>query len=66
MEMPSPLNLTDFNHQLSIRCIYDTQITPGVLQLASPNEGEGLIGLLAEGRRGCAHADVIQCSSDVN
>ena len=38
--------LTDCNHQLAIRCIYDTQITPGVLQLASPNEGEGLVGLL--------------------
>ena len=24
--------LTNCNHQLSIKCIYDTQITPGVLQ----------------------------------
>ena len=46
MEAPSPLNLTNCNHQLAIRCIYDTQITPEVLQLASPNEGEGLVGLL--------------------
>ena len=46
MEAPLPLTLTDFNHQLSIKCIYDTQITPGVLHLASLNEGEGLVGLL--------------------
>ena len=46
MEVPSPLRLIDCNNQLEIRCIYDTQITPGVLQLASPNEGEGLVGLL--------------------
>ena len=39
-------DLTDCNHQLSIKCIYDTQITPRVLQLASLNEGEGLDGLL--------------------
>ena len=32
--------LTDCNHQLAIWGIYDTQITPGVLQLASLNEGE--------------------------
>ena len=38
--------LTDCNHQLAIKFIYDTQITPGVLQLASLNEGEGLISLL--------------------
>ena len=46
MEAPTPLSLTYCNHQLEIRCIYDTQITLGVLQLASPNEGEGLVGLL--------------------
>ena len=46
MEVPSPLILAYFNHQLAIRCIYDTQITPEVLQLASPNEGEGLVGAL--------------------
>ena len=46
MEAPSPLILTNFNHQLAIRCIYDTQITPEVLQLASPNEREGLVALL--------------------
>ena len=33
--------LTDCNHQLAIRCINITQITPGVLQLASMNVGEG-------------------------
>ena len=66
MEEHSPVNLTDCNYQLSIKCIYDTQITLGVLQLASPNEGEGLVGSLTEGRNGCAHAVVIQCSSDVN
>ena len=33
--------LTDCNHQLAIKCINDTQITPGVLQLASLNVGEG-------------------------
>ena len=33
--------LPDFNHQLAIRCINITQITPGVLQLASLNVGEG-------------------------
>ena len=38
--------LIDCNHQLAISFIYDTQIAPGVLQLASPNEGEGLVGLL--------------------
>ena len=46
MEVPSPLNLTNCNHQLAIRFIYDTQITAGVLQLASPNEGEGFVGLV--------------------
>ena len=46
MEVALPLTLIEFNHHLSIRCIYDTQIAPGVLQLASPNEGEGLVGLL--------------------
>ena len=46
MEAPSPLNLIDCNHQLAITCIYDTQITPKVLQLASLNEGEGLVVLL--------------------
>ena len=46
MEAPSPLRINDCNHQLAIRCIYDTQITLRVLQLASPNEGEGLVGLL--------------------
>ena len=46
MEAPSPLSLIDFNHQLAIRFIYDTHITPRVLQLASPNEGEGLVGHL--------------------
>ena len=40
------LCLTDCSHQLAIWGIYDTQITPRVLQLASPNEGEGLVGLL--------------------
>ena len=45
MEAPSPLSLTDCNLQLVVRCIYDTQITLGVLQLASLNEGEGLDGL---------------------
>ena len=39
--MPSLLDLTDFNHQLAIWGINDTQITPGVLQLASSNVGEG-------------------------
>ena len=33
--------LTNCSHQLAIRCINITQITPGVLQLASPNVGEG-------------------------
>ena len=36
--------LTDWlncNHQLAIRCINITQITPGVLQLASLTVGEG-------------------------
>ena len=33
--------LTDCNHQLAIRCINITQITPGVLQLTSLNVGEG-------------------------
>ena len=46
MEEHSTLILTDCNYQLAIRCIYDTQITPEVLQLASPNEGEGLVSLL--------------------
>ena len=53
MEAPSPLSLTDCNNQLAIRCIYDTQITPEnapclkeEAQLACPNEGEGLVGLL--------------------
>ena len=46
MEVPSPLSLTNCNHQLAIWCIYETQITLGVLQLASPNEGEGLVSLL--------------------
>ena len=46
MEVPSALSLTDCNHNMAIRFLYDTQITPGVLQLASPNEGEGLVGLL--------------------
>ena len=46
MEAPSPLILTYCNNQLAIRCIYDTQITLGVLQLASLNEGERLVGLL--------------------
>ena len=46
MDVPSTLNLMNCNNQLAIRCIYDTQITPGVLQLASLNEGEGLVGLL--------------------
>ena len=46
MEAPSTLNLTDCNYQLAIMCIYDTQINPEVLQLASSNEGEGLVGLL--------------------
>ena len=32
---------TDCNHQLEIRCINITQITPGVLQLASLTVGEG-------------------------
>ena len=40
------LFLTYCNHQLAIKCNYDTQITPGVLQLASLNEGEGLVRLL--------------------
>ena len=35
------LYLSDCNHQLAIWGINDTQITPGVLQLASPNVGEG-------------------------
>ena len=39
------LCLTDCNHQLAIKCIYDTHITPRVLQLASLNEGEGLVSL---------------------
>ena len=46
MESPSLLYLTDCNNQLAINCIYDTQITPVVLQLASMNEGEVLVGLL--------------------
>ena len=46
MEGPTLLCLTDYNHQLAIRCIYDTQITPRVPQLASLNEGEGLVGRL--------------------
>ena len=46
MEAPSLLYLTDCNHHLAIKCIYDTQITLGVLQLSSLNEGEGLVGLL--------------------
>ena len=46
MKAPFPLILTDCNHHLAITCIYDTQITPGVLQLGSLNEGEGLVGLL--------------------
>ena len=33
--------LTDCNHQLAIRCINITQITLGVLQLASLTVGEG-------------------------
>ena len=33
--------LTNCNHQLEIWGINDTQITPGVLQLASLNVGEG-------------------------
>ena len=41
MEVPSQLSLTNCNNQLAIRCIYDTQITLEVLQLASPNVGEG-------------------------
>ena len=41
MKVPSLLYLTDCNHRLEIWGIYDTQITHGVLQLASPNEGEG-------------------------
>ena len=43
MEAPSLPYLTDCNHQLAIRCINITQITPGMLQLAS----------LTEGRHGC-------------
>ena len=33
--------LTDCNDQLAIRCINISQITHGVIQLASPNVGEG-------------------------
>ena len=40
------LCLTNCNHQLAIKCIYETQITLEVLQLSSSNEGEGLAGLL--------------------
>ena len=40
-EVPSLPYLTDCNHQLAIRCINITQITLGVLQLASINVGEG-------------------------
>ena len=38
MEAPTLLCLIDCNHQLAIKCIYDTQITPRVLQLASLTE----------------------------
>ena len=32
MEVPSLLCLTECNHKLAIKCNYDTQITPRVLQ----------------------------------
>ena len=38
--------LTDCNHQLAVRCINITQITPRVLQLAFLNVGEGYVSLL--------------------
>ena len=48
-EAPPLLCLTYCNHQLAIWGINDTQINPGVLQLAS----------LIEGRHGCNLVDVI-------
>ena len=59
MEEPSQLILTNCSNQLAIRCIYDTQITLEWLRLKE----EAQLASLIEGRHGCAHDDVIECSS---
>ena len=52
MEEPSQLRLTDCNNDFPIRCIYDIDHPRNApylkeeAQLASPTEGEGLVGLL--------------------
>ena len=63
MEAPSALKLTDCNNQLAIRCIYDTQIAP---RMAPRLKEKAQLASLIEGRHGCAHDDVIECSFDAD
>ena len=66
MEAPSPLNLTDCNHQLVIRCIYDTKSLTECSSWPPQMKEKAYLASLTEGRHGCAHVYVIQCSSDDN